>query len=167
MGSLPQYEIVVYHAGDNLPPEVEELFATQLADSRRALPAGRRDCDQWRFALVCAQVPGGHVLGGVHLDIGPIGGEGPLARRKLAYLERTFVRPEYRRRGLASRLLREAIAVGREAGCLYIRCSNDWDNESERRLLLKCGFALVDLNGQTDNEPCHLAVRPLQSREQL
>lgn len=161
MGSLPQHEIVVYHNGDKLPPEVEDLFATQLADSRRPLSKDRRDRDQWRFALACAMASGGHVLGGVHLDIGPIGGEGPLARRKLAYLERTFVRPEYRRRGLASRLLHEAIAVGREAGCLYIRCSNDWDNESERRLFLKCGFALVDLNGQADGEPCYLAVRSL------
>jgi ribosomal protein S18 acetylase RimI-like enzyme len=109
----------------------------------------------------------GHVLGGVHLDIGPIGGEGPLAKRKLAYLERTLVRPEYRRCGLATRLLREAMRAGREAGCLYIRCSNDWDNEAERRLFLKCGFALVDLNGETDQEPCYFAVRPLQRVEEL
>jgi GNAT superfamily N-acetyltransferase len=165
MGSLPQHEIVVYHTGDTLPPEVEELFATQLADARCPLPEDRRDRDQWGFALVCAIASGGYVLGGVHLDIGPIGGAGPLARRKLACLQRTFVRPEYRRRGLASRLLHEAIQAGREAGCLYIRCSNDWDDESERRLFLKCGFALVDLNGAADNEPCYLAVRPLPSPE--
>jgi len=162
MGSLPQHEIVTYRNADLLPPEVEDLFTTQLADSRRRLPKDRRDRDRWSFALTCAVTSGGHVLGGVHLDIGPIGGEGPLARRKLAYLERTFVRPEYRRRGLAGRLLREAIQVGREAGCLYIRCSNDWDNEGERRLFLQCGFALVDLNGDGRGEPCYLAVRPLQ-----
>jgi ribosomal protein S18 acetylase RimI-like enzyme len=95
------------------------------------------------------------------------GGEGPLARRKLAYLERTLVRPEYRRRGLGTRLLCEAMRAGREAGCLYLRCSNDWDNEAERRLFLKCGFALVDLNGESDQEPCYFAVRPLQGREEL
>jgi GNAT superfamily N-acetyltransferase len=167
MGSLPQHETVVYRDGDKLPPEVEELFATPLPDTGRRFLADGRDRDQWGFALVCAMASGGHVLGGVHLDIGPIGGAGPLARRKLACLERMFVRPEYRRHGVASRLLREAIAVGREAGCLYIRCSNDWDNESERRLLLKRGFALVDLNGAAGDEPCYLAIRPLQSREEL
>jgi GNAT superfamily N-acetyltransferase len=165
MRSLPRHEIVMYHNGDTLPQEAEELFATQLADSRRPLPEDRWDCDQWCFALTCAVTSGGHVLGGVHLDIGPIGGHGPLAKRKLAYLERTLVRPEYRRHGLATSLLREAMRAGREAGCLYIRCSNDWDNEAERCLFLKCGFALVDLDGEADAEPCYFAVRPLQSRE--
>ena len=165
MRSLPQHEIVVYHNADTLPQEAQEMFAPQLADSRRPLPEDRWDRDQWCFALTCAVSSDGHVLGGVHLDIGPIGGDGPLARRKLAYLERTLVRPEYRRRGLGTRLLREAIQVGREAGCLYIRCHNDWDNEAERHLFLKCGFALVDLNGETDQEPCYFAVRPLQSTE--
>jgi GNAT superfamily N-acetyltransferase len=167
MGLLPPHEIVAYHHGERLPPEVEELFAPQLAEARRRLPEDPQDRDRWDFALVCAMALGGHVLGGMHLDIGPIGGAGPLAWRRLACLERIFVRPEYRRHGLAGRLLREAIATGREAGCLYIRCSNDWDNESERRLLLKCGFALVDLNGAAGDEPCYLAIRPLQSREEL
>jgi GNAT superfamily N-acetyltransferase len=167
MRSLPRHEIVVYHNADTLPQEAQEMFAAQLADSRRPLPEDRWDRDQWCFALTCAVTSDGHVLGGVHLDIGPIGGEGPLAKRKLAYLERTPVRPEYRRCGLATRLLREAMRAGREAGCLYIRCSNDWDNEAERRLFLKCGFALVDLNGETDQEPCYFAVRPLQRVEEL
>lgn len=26
-----------------------------------------------------------------------------------------------------------------------------------------CGFALVDLNGEEDEEPCYLAVRPLRN----
>lgn len=165
MRSLPQHEIVVYRNAAPLPPEAEELFAQQLADSRRPLPEDRWDRDQWRFALVCAATAGGHILGGVHLDIGPIGGEGPLAKRRLAYLERTLVRPEYRRCGLATRLLREAIRTAREDGCLYLRCSNDWDNEAERRLFLRCGFALVDLDGEADPEPCYFAVRPLQGQE--
>ncbi len=163
MTSLPQHEIVVYRDADILPPEAEEMFAAQLADSRRRLAEDRWDREQWCFALTCAVTSGGHLLGGVHLDLGPIGGEGPLARWKLVYLERTLVRPEYRRCGLATRLLREAIQIGREAGCLYIRCSNDWDNEAERRLFLKCGFALVDINAE-DEEPCYLAVRPLQGQ---
>lgn len=162
MSSLPPYEITVYHDVGRLPQEIEDLFATQLADARQRLPPDPGDRDEWSFALVCAMTSAGHVLGGMHLDIGPIGGAGPLARRKLAYLERAFVRPEYRRRGVATRLLREAIQAGREAGCLYVRCSNDWENESERKLFLRCGFALVDLNGPEDQELCYLAVRPLR-----
>jgi GNAT superfamily N-acetyltransferase len=103
----------------------------------------------------------------VHLDIGPIGGCGPLAQARLAYVERTLVRLEYRRQGLGTALLRQAIQVAREAGCLYLRCSNNWDNAAERRLFLKCGFALVDLNGEADEEPCYLAVRPVHGLDEV
>jgi GNAT superfamily N-acetyltransferase len=162
MQTLPDYEIHVYGDGHELPAEAEELFRRQLDDFRRAHTQDRGDGGSWRFALVCAVTPGAHVLGGVYLDIGPIGGSGPLATERLAYLERTLVRPEYRRQGLATRLMREAIEVVRRAGCLYIRCSNNWDNEAERRLLLRCGFALIDLDGEANEEPCYLAVRPVQ-----
>jgi GNAT superfamily N-acetyltransferase len=101
------------------------------------------------------------VLGGVHLDCGPIGGAGPLADGRLAYLERTLVREEHRGQGLATLLLRKALQVAAKAGCLYVRCSNNWDNEAERRLFLGCGFALVDIDGEDDPEPCYLAVRSL------
>ena len=162
MQPLPEHIVKVYRNGDELPVEAEELFAGQLADSRRPLPPDREDRDQWRFALTCAVTADGHVLGGVHLDIGPISGAGPLARDKLAYLERTLVRPEYRRRGLATVLLRKAIQVAADAGAEYIRCSNNWDNPAETALFRKCGFALVDLDGEQDPEPCYLAVRPLR-----
>ncbi len=163
MRALPEYQLQVSRNADRLPAEAEELFARQLEESRQPLPTGRWDRQLWSFALIYAVTPGGHVLGGVHLDIGPIGGAGPLAKEKLAYLERTLVRPEYRRSGLASKLLRQAMRVAQDAGCLYLRCSNNWDNEAERRLFLKCGFALVDLDGEADNEPCYLAVRPLSA----
>lgn len=163
MNPLPNHEIRVCRNTDRLPAEAEELFARQLAESRQPLPEGRWDRDLWSFALIHAVTPNGHVLGGVHLDLGPIGGTGPLAKDKLAYLERTLVRPEYRRQGLAAELLREALRVAQEAGCLYVRCSNDWDNEAERRLFLKCGFALVDLDGERDTPPCYLAIRSLKA----
>ena len=163
MTPLPDYDIEVYGRGDTLPREAEELFARQLAESRRPFSIGRPDRDQWRFVLICAVTPVGHVLGGVHLDIGPIGGAGPIADKKLAYLERTLVRSEYRRRGLATTLLRRAIQMVSEAGCEYIRCSSNWDNPAETALLRRCGFALVDLNGEEDEEPCYLAVRPVRN----
>jgi GNAT superfamily N-acetyltransferase len=161
---LPDHEILVFGNGDRITPEAEEMFAPQLADSRRPLPADRPDKDRWRFALACAVTPAGHVLGGVHLDIGPINGDGPLADRKLANLEHVFVRPEHRRRGLATRLMQRAIEAAEDAGCLYVRCSDDWDNPAETALFLRCGFALVDLNGEGATEPCYLAVCPISRR---
>ena len=161
--ALPEYTIEVYGNADRLPAEAEELFEEQLADSRKLYPGDPDDREQWRFTLTCAVTSDGHVLGGVHLDIGTIGGFGPLAKHKLAYLERTLVRPEYRRQGIATELLRKAIEVAREAGCEYIRCHNNWDNPAETALFRKCGFALVDLDGEQDAQPSYLAVRPLQN----
>jgi len=160
---LPQYLIRVYGNGDELPPEAEDLFARQLADSRKPLPPDRPDRHEWRFALICAVTEDGHVLGGLHLDIGPINGAGPIADKRLAYLERTLVRPEYRRQGIATAVLRHAIEVAAQAGCEYIRCHNNWDNPAETALFRRCGFALVDLDGEKDEEPCYLAVRPVRN----
>jgi GNAT superfamily N-acetyltransferase len=154
MTPLPHYEIRTFRNADQLPSEAEVLFARQLAESRRSPKP-------WSFILVCAVTPDGHVLGGVHLDCGLIGGAGPLADERLAYLERTLVVAEYRRQGLATLLMHKALQAAADAGCLYLRCSNNWDNEAERRLFLDCGFALVDLDGEEDPEPCYLAVRPL------
>ena len=164
MATLPEYKVVTFGDYDQLPAEAEELFQAQLADSRAPLPADREDRSDWRFALICAVAPGGQVLGGVHLDIGPIGGAGPLAKQRLAYLERTFVKPEFRRRGLATELLKSALHVAADASCEYVRCSSNWDNPAEMALFRKCGFALVDQDGEDDPEPCYLAVRPLRDQ---
>ena len=163
MSVLPACEIKTYSNADDLPADAEEMFARQLADSREELPEDRSDRGLWHFLLVCAVTPDGKVLGGVHLDVGPINGAGPMARMKLAYLERTFVLPEHRRWGLGSLMLEKAIEVLTEDGCEYIRCSNNWDNSAERALLRRSGFALIDLDGDHDPEPCYLAVRPLQN----
>ncbi len=76
MTELPPYEIKAFTNNDLLPVEAEAMFARQLADSRKMLPLDRVDRDQWQFGLTCAVTPDGHVLGGVHLDIGPICGAG-------------------------------------------------------------------------------------------
>ncbi len=160
----PTHHIRIYRPDDSLPPEAQEMFATQLACSRRQPPSDEHG--SWSFLLVCAVTDQGNLLGGVHLDLGPIGGAGPLAKGRLAYLERTLVRPEYRKQGLGTTLLRRAIAAAADAGCLYIRCSNNWDNPAERALFVRCGFALVDIDGENDPEPCYLAVRSLQNLTQ-
>ena len=159
MTKLPPYEIKVYDNDSQIPAEAETLFEKQLADSRRL--EERDDRDMWRFALTCAVSASEHVLGGVHLDIGPIG-SGPIGEEKLAYLERTLVRPEYRRQGLATQVLQKAIEVAKAAGCQHLRCHNDWDNAAETALFRKCGFALVDLTGEDDDDPSYLAVKPLE-----
>lgn len=157
---LPDYAMRSFGPNDSLPREAEELFASQLACSRRQPPEDKHG--SWTFVLVCAVTPDDHVLGGVHLDVGPIGGAGPLANQRLAYLERTLVRTEHRRQGLATHLLREAIHIATDLGCRYIRCSANWDNAAETALFMRCGFALVDIDGESDPEPCYLAVRSLQ-----
>jgi hypothetical protein len=49
---LPDYTIQAFGPHDRLPPEAEELFALQLADSRRQLPLGQNA--PWVFILICA-----------------------------------------------------------------------------------------------------------------
>lgn len=158
-GTCPAYDVVVYGRDDQLPEEAEHLFREELADSRHALPEDRPDRDRWRFACVCAITPAGHVLGGVHFDMGPVN-SGPLADEKIAILERVLVRPEYRRLGVATRLLGRALAVAKEAGCAHMRCNANWSNPAEIALYKKCGFALADI-GEDDQAGEYFTVRPL------
>ena len=160
---IPSYDVRSYGNGDRLPDEAEDLFAKELEYSREPLPEDRTDRDCWRFACVCAVTPEGHVLGGVHLDMGPIN-FGPLAKEKLAFVEALFVRPEYRRRGVATRTMREAISVARDAGCLHMRCNVEWDNPAGIALYRKCGFALTDITEEGGSE--YFVVRPLQVAEE-
>jgi len=157
--AIPNCDIRSYGSGDRLPDEAEALFAKELEYSRNPLLEDRPDRDRWRFACVCAVTPKGHVLGGVHLDIGPIN-FGPLADEKLAFVEGVFVRPEYRRHGVGTRTMQEAISVAREAGCLHMRSNVKWDNPAGIALYRKCGFALTDITDEEGGE--YFVVRPLQ-----
>jgi ribosomal protein S18 acetylase RimI-like enzyme len=155
---IPSYNVRSYGNGDRLPDEVENLFVKELEDSRKPLPEDRDDRDCWKFACVCAVTPAGHVLGGIHLDIGPIN-FGPLAKEKLAYVEWVFVRPEYRGHGVGTRIMNEAISVARDAGCIHMRCNVKWDNPAAIALYRKCGFALTDIRDEEGGE--YFAVKPL------
>jgi ribosomal protein S18 acetylase RimI-like enzyme len=149
-----------YTNGDHLPAAVEDLFRAELEESRRPLPADRPDRDAWRFACLCALSPDGELLGGVHLDIGPLN-SGPLAADKLAYVEALCVLPPYRRQGLGTALLREACAVARRAGCLYLRCHVRWDNPAALALYRRCGCALVDIGDEEE----YFVVRSLAAAD--
>ncbi len=142
MASLPIHTIEVYGNQDQLPPDAEELFREELADSRQPLPEDRPDRDQWQFRCICAVTESGQVLGGVHFDLGPRN-FGPLADDRIVYLEHAFVRPPCRRQGLGTRLLQRAVEVARDEGCQLIRCNARWDNPAEIALFKKCGFALA------------------------
>jgi len=159
---MPRYDVRCYGNAARLPEEAEALFAEELGYSREPLPEDRADRDGWRFACVCAVTAEGRVLGGVHLDIGPIN-FGPLAQEKLAFVEAVLVRPEYRRRGVGTRVMREAISVARDAGCLHMRCSVKWDNPAGIALYRKCGFALTDITDTAGGE--YFVVKPLQVAE--
>lgn len=148
---------MVFHREDDLPPEAEDLFASELAESRKELPPERPDRDMWRFALVCAISYQGDLLGGLHLDVGPIN-YGPVANDLLAFVEAVFVREDYRRQGLGILLMSRAIQEAAAMGCSYLRCSADWNNAAEVALYRSCGFALVDV---TDEEE-YLAVKSLE-----
>lgn len=163
MVKTPSYDPRCYGNDDRLPDEAEVLFAKELESSREPLPADRADRDAWTFACVCAVTPEGHVLGGVHLDIGPIN-FGPLAKEKLAFIEGVLVRPEYRRRGVGTRIMRYAISVARDAGCLHMRCNVRWDNPAGIALYRKCGFALADITDEEGGE--YFVLKPLQVAEE-
>ena len=156
MESLPPHTIRVYGNDDELPAEAEALFRDELADSRKPLPEDRADRDEWRFRLICAVTESGHVPGGVHLDVGPRS-FGPLADDRIAFVEHGFVRPDYRRHGLGTRILQRAIEVAREEGCQCMRCNCSWKNPAEMALFKKCGFALACIeDGQ------YFTTKPLQ-----
>lgn len=134
------HAISVYTNGDMLPAEAVEMFKNELAESRRA----RHDADRWRFVTICAVDASGHILGGAHMDIGPLE-FGPLAEERLAYLEHLFVLPEYRGQGLGTSLLLRAVEEATTRGCSHIRFNVSWGNLAAIAACRKAGFALTCL----------------------
>ena len=159
MASLPQYKIEVYGNEDVLPKQAEELFAHELAGSRGLGKLDRPDADKWRFTCVCAITENGEVLGGAYMDMGPVN-FGPLSEDKLACLAHLLVREQYRRQGLATKLLRKLEQVAKAKGCRYIRY-NRWDNSAEMAVTKRCGFALTDISEEGEGGGC-FTVKPLQ-----
>ena len=160
MASLPQYKIEVYGNEDVLPEQAEELFANELAGSRALPKLDRPDAGKWRFACICAVTESGEVLGGAHMDMGPVN-FGPLSEDKLAYLEHLLVREEYRQQGLGTQLLQKLVQVAKAAGCQYIRYNVRWDNPAAIAVAKKCGFALTDISEEGEDGR-YFTVKPLQ-----
>jgi len=157
--SLPSYTLKCWGDGDILPDEAEELFADELAYSREPLPEDRDDYGKWRFACICAVADDGRILGGVHLDMGPIN-FGPLADDLYAVVEALRVRTEYKGKGLKTVLLGEAVKVARDAGCVHIQTEVSWNEPEDLRAFRACGFALTDLHGAGERDD-YFAMRSL------
>jgi ribosomal protein S18 acetylase RimI-like enzyme len=156
MSSLSDYQVHVFDNDNPLPPEAEDFYREELAGSLEPLSEFKPDRDGWRFSSICAIAKSGQVIGGVHIDMGPRN-FGPLAADRIAFVEHTIVRPEYRRYGLGTRLLQEAIEIARAERCQCVRCNVSWANPAEIALFTKCGFALACIE---DGE--YFAAKPLQ-----
>ncbi len=138
--STPDHVIRVYSNDDELPAEAERLFEAELAYSRREMP----DPEAWRFVNICAVAPPGRVLGGLHMDVGPIA-FGPLGGELLAYVEHLIVRPEHRNHGLGTALLRRAVEEASARGCRHIQFNVRWSNPAAIAVCRKAGFAMTCL----------------------
>jgi GNAT superfamily N-acetyltransferase len=158
MTTLPGYSIKTFEDEvEGLPPQVEEFFSETLPDSRAELPADRPDRDAWRTLLTCAVSEGGSVLGGIHMDVGPVT-FGPRGADTVGILEEVFVQAECRRKGVGTAVLQGALEAARDLGCRHVRCSVPWDAPAAIALYLRCGFALPCLG-----EGEYFAVKPLQA----
>ena len=165
MPSLPKHRICVFGSDDRLGDEVECFFRQELAYSREPLDDDRPDRNDWRFVSICAIADTGEVLGGVHMDVGPMN-FGPLKSENIAFVEAVRVRPEYRRAGLGTRLLTKALEAAAALGCVHARCNVSWDNQGGIALYRKCGFALADISedetAAPDKAEEYFVIRPLR-----
>jgi len=142
--NLAKYRLRVYGKIDDLPPVVEEFFANELAEFHRLEP------DEWGFSIICAMDEQEQVIGGAYFEYGPRKNldseDNPLGEENIAILEQILVLPEYRRRGLATKILTEALDIARGMGCQHMRCNTRWDDPAEIGLYKNCGFALTDID---------------------
>ena len=60
---------------------------------------------------------------------------------KLSYIQNLYVTPNYRRRGIGSRLLREIIETAKAKGVLEIHISAEFNNKPAIELYRKHGFS--------------------------
>jgi len=159
LDEAPSYKCHAFRNLDDMPAEAQTLFFDELKSFDSLLSGDRPDRRKWSFLSVCAISDAGAVIGGVHLDVGPVN-FGPLDERKMAFLEAVFVRPEYRRCGVGTSVLQAAMVLARAAGCQHIRCHAAWDNPAEIALYLEAGFALTDINPPGEGGE-YFAVKPL------
>jgi ribosomal protein S18 acetylase RimI-like enzyme len=87
--------------------------------------ANPNDDGDYRFF---AAVERGAVVGGAVIDIGPLG-FGPLRELTIGFLENIEVDPQWRRRGIGTRLLDAALQHAWSAGAQNVRWNVWWSND--------------------------------------
>jgi ribosomal protein S18 acetylase RimI-like enzyme len=68
-----------------------------------------------------------------------------------AYITTVSVDPQYRKRGLASRLLVQCVASAQERGCTHVLLEVDRDNGPAIDLYKEVGFTVADVSERTIN----------------
>ena len=63
---------------------------------------------------------------------------------KVAYLEGVYVLPEYRRKGIASKLIEHFKAWAKSIGCKEMASDIEVDNDISLQFHKKCGFEVVE-----------------------
>ena len=159
LDAIPPYKCHAFRNLNDMPEAAQDLFFDELKSFDRLLSGDQPDRKSWSFLSVCAISDAGQMLGGAHLDVGPLN-FGPLGEQKIAFLEAVFVRPEYRRRGIGTRVLQAALTLAKAAGCRHVRCHAAWDNPAQIALFLRAGFALTGINPPGEDGE-YFAVKPL------
>lgn len=114
MDGLPAHSVVEYMSPDRLPPEAVELFGNEVRDAWGGDPAlpqpvsiGVTTDGEWMAGIL------------MYLEtLEPTAGGQP---SRVASIKHLIVRPTYRSRGLAGRLLRRAMNLAAQTGCVRIR----------------------------------------------
>ena len=117
--------------------------------SDHVYPPTEENVARWRsWVLKVHEEEGGHVLVAEAEGVGPVGFvllrsrvERPLwTPRRTAIIYDLYVRPDWRRRGVGTALLEEAMKIVRQEGATHVRISALADNEPALRLYKKLGF---------------------------
>jgi len=117
--------------------------------SDRVYPPTEENVARWRsWVLEVHEEEGGHVLVAEAEGVGPVGFvlfrsrvERPLwTPRRTAIIYDLYVRPDWRRRGIGTALLEEAMKIVMQEGATHVRISVLADNEPALRLYKKLGF---------------------------
>ena len=117
--------------------------------SDRIYPPTEENVARWRsWVLKVHEEEGDHVLVAEAEGVGPVGFvlfrsrvERPLwTPRRTAIIYDLYVRPDWRRRGIGTALLEEAMKIVMQEGATHVRISVLADNEPALRLYKKLGF---------------------------
>ncbi len=146
MATLPPHHLHEYIGQNELlpPPEAVELLGDEVRQ------AWRRDPELPMPVLVGATTDG-EWLAGVFMLFETVERQG-----RTASIRQLVVRPSYRGMGLAGRLLRRAMTLAKEAGCLRVRTTAGFGCPDHAAM-----YARLDFRSAADDEAPYRLARPL------